>query len=41
MGLTFSGLNHHLKKGTKGYRIITKEEYLMRVEELNTNSTTE
>ena len=41
MGLTFSGLNHHLKKGTKGYRIITKEEYLMRVQELNMNSTTE
>jgi hypothetical protein len=41
MGLTFSGLNHHLKKGTKGYRIITKEEYLTRVEELNKSEATE
>jgi hypothetical protein len=41
MDMSFCGLNHHIKKGTKGYRIITKEEYLTRVEELNKNSTTE
>jgi hypothetical protein len=30
-----------LKKGNPGYRVITEEEYLKRVAELNTNSTTE
>jgi len=41
IGMSFPGLNFHLKKGTPGYRIISKEEYLLRVEELNKNSTTE
>lgn len=40
-GMTFSGLNYHLKKGTKGYRIITYEEYLIRTAVLNKNETTE
>ena len=41
MGMTFQGVNFHLKKGSPGYRVITGEEYLLRVAELNTNSTTE
>jgi hypothetical protein len=41
IGMSFPGLNFHLKKGTPGYRIISQEEYLNRVQELNTNSTTE
>jgi len=41
MGITFSGITHHLNKGTQGYRYISVEEYLLRVNELNTNSTTE
>jgi len=41
MGVSFSGVNFHLKKGNPGYRVITEEEYLKRVAELNTNSTTE
>jgi hypothetical protein len=41
LGLSFQGLNFHLKKGNPNYRTITEEEYLLRLEELNTNSTTE
>jgi len=41
MGLSFCGLAYHMKKGTAGYTYITVEEYLMRVDKLNTNSTTE
>ena len=41
MDMTFSGVSFHLKRNSPGYRIITEEEYLLRVAELNTNSTTE
>jgi hypothetical protein len=41
LGMTFQGLNFHLKKGNPNYRTITEEEYLLRVQELNKNSTTE
>jgi hypothetical protein len=41
MGMSFSGVNFHLKKGSKGYRIITGEEYLKRTAELNKDSTIE
>jgi hypothetical protein len=41
MGLSFCGVTHHLKKNSPGYRYISVEEYLLRVQELNTNSTTE
>lgn len=41
MGISFSGVTHHLKKNTPGYRYITPAEYRLRVEELNKNSTTE
>jgi hypothetical protein len=41
MGLTFSGITHHLKRGSPGYRYISADEYLLRVNELNKNSTTE
>jgi len=39
--MTFSGLTYHLKKKTPGYRYITQEEYLLRIADLNKNSTTE
>jgi len=39
--MTFSGLNYHLKKGTKGYRTISYEEYLIRSAVLNKSETTE
>ena len=41
MGLSFCGVTHHLKKNSPGYRYISVDEYLLRVEELNKNSTTE
>lgn len=41
MGMSFCGLTYHMKKGTKGYRYITAEEYLLRVKELNNSETTE
>ena len=41
LGMTFQGLNFHLKKGSPNYRTISEQEYLLRVEQLNTNSTTE
>jgi hypothetical protein len=41
MDMTFSGVSFHLKRNSPGYRTITEEEYLLRVAELNTNSTTE
>lgn len=41
LGLSFQGLNFHLKKGNPNYRTITEEEYLLRVQDLNKNSTTE
>lgn len=41
MNMSFCGVTHHLNKGSPGYRYITIEEYLLRVQELNTNSTTE
>lgn len=41
MGMSFCGVTHHLKKNSPGYRYISVEEYLLRVQELNTNSTTE
>ena len=41
MGMSFCGLTYHMKKGTTGYRYISAEEYLLRLEELNKNSTTE
>jgi hypothetical protein len=41
LGLSFQGLNFHLKKGSPNYRTITEEEYLLRVQDLNKNSTTE
>jgi len=41
MGMSFCGLTYHMKKGTTGYRYISADEYLSRVSELNTNSTTE
>jgi hypothetical protein len=39
MGMSFCGLTYHMKKGTTGYRYISAEEYLLRVQELNKNST--
>ena len=39
MGISFCGLSYHMKKGTQGYRYISADEYLLRVSELNTNST--
>ena len=41
MGMSFCGVTHHLKRGSPGYRYISVEEYLLRVEDLNKNSTTE
>jgi hypothetical protein len=41
MDMTFSGLKYHLTKNTPGYRYITQDEYLLRSQELNKNSTTE
>jgi len=41
MGMSFCGLTYHMKKGTTGYSYISAEEYLLRVAELNKNSTTE
>jgi hypothetical protein len=41
MGMSFCGLTYHMKKGTQGYRYISADEYLLRLEELNKNSTIE
>jgi hypothetical protein len=41
MDMSFCGVTHHLKKNSPGYRYISVDEYLLRVEELNKNSTTE
>jgi len=41
MGMSFCGVTHHLKKNSPGYTYISADEYLMRVSELNKNSTTE
>ena len=41
MGMSFCGVTHHLKRGSPGYRYISVEEYLLRVADLNKNSTTE
>jgi hypothetical protein len=41
MGMSFSGITHHIKKGSKDYRFISAEEYQLRVAELNKNETTE
>ena len=41
MGLSFCGLTYHLNKGTKGYRYIPIEEYLIRLEKLNKSEATE
>lgn len=41
MGMSFCGLAYHMKKGTAGYRYISADEYLLRVDKLNTTSTTE
>ena len=39
MSMSFCGLSYHMKKGTQGYRYISAEEYRLRLEELNKNST--
>jgi len=41
MGMSFGGITHHMDKGTKGYRYITVEEYLIRIAVLNKNEATE
>jgi hypothetical protein len=41
MGMSFCGVTHHLNRGSPGYTYITADEYLLRVEELNKNSTIE
>lgn len=41
MGMSFCGVTHHMNKGTKGYRYISVEEYLMRKQMLNKHEATE
>lgn len=41
MEMSFSGITFHLKKNSKGYRYITADEYLLRINKLNTDNTTE
>lgn len=41
MGMSFCGVTHHLRKGTKGYAYITQEEYITRTQDLNKNEVTE
>jgi len=41
MGMSFCGLTYHLNKSNPGYKYISLDEYLLRVAELNKNSTTE
>jgi hypothetical protein len=41
MGMSFCGLTYHLKRNSPGYGTITQEEYSLRVQELNKNSTTD
>lgn len=41
LGMSFCGVTHHLKRGTKGYRYISTDEYLERIKELNKSEATE
>lgn len=41
MDMSFSGVSFHIKRNSPNYRTISEEEYLLRLEELNKNSTTE
>ena len=41
MGMSFSGITHHIKKGSKQFRFITEEEYTLRIAELNKSEATE
>lgn len=41
LGMSFCGVTHHLKRGTKGYRYISVDEYLERIAELNKSEATE